>query len=695
MDLATGSTSGTVTVLIGNGSGGFTPSSGIPYLADQLFSGSATSVAVADLNGDGVPDIAIAVPAANRIAALIGDGSGAFSSAGITSFFLGSQPYALAAGGINRGGLQNLITTFNGTSNVTQSLGVPAVSHTALATAANTTVTTGQSVPMTITVTGPQLDFNPPTGIVTISDGVTVLGRASLTTSPCAFNVSGLGVGSHAIAASYGGDSRTSGSGSNTIVIDVLQAQTISFGALSPVTFGATPAALSATASSGLGVTFNSNSTGVCTVLGTTITVLSPGTCSITATQSGDGTHAAAPPVTQTFLVSPPTPAIASVTPNTIPARSSGTAITIAGSNFISGATVTFTPPNSTPQTITPTQVQAAQLAATIPASYLTTAGTAQISVNNGFNAFSNQTPFLITPAAQTITFNPISNQILGISPFPIAVRSTARLPITVTSSTPTVCKVSASLVMLLNAGTCSLSASQAGTGSYSAAASVTQTFAVNLATPSGSFTASSVTSNGNHATVASGDFNGDGIPDLAIADFVDQTVTVTLGDGAGGFVAQGPIAAGYNPLLPVTGDFNGDGKVDLAWLNGGTGGGFSVMLGDGHGGFASAPASPLVFGTAIDSLVVADFNGDGIQDLASSDSISNTVRVFLGDGAGAFSAASGSPITVGLSPTCIAVGDFNRDGIADLAVADANGSDVRVLLGNGSGGFALAPQQD
>jgi ABC-type uncharacterized transport system substrate-binding protein len=92
--------------------------------------------------------------------------------------------------------------------------------------------------------------------------------------------------------------------------------QTITFNALSAQTLGSTPPPLSAVATSGLAVGFISNSTAVCTVSGVNITLVKLGTCSITASQPGNSTYAAATPVTRTFVVSAGPPAIVSLSPN-------------------------------------------------------------------------------------------------------------------------------------------------------------------------------------------------------------------------------------------------------------------------------------------------------------------------------------------------------------------------------------------
>src|SRR6266851_4240058 len=88
-------------------------------------------------------------------------------------------------------------------------------------------------------------------------------------------------------------------------------------------------------------------------------------------------------------------------------------------------------------------------------------------------------------------------------------------------------------------------------------------------------------------------------------------------------------------------------------------------------------------------SVAVGDFNGDGVQDLAVANFGSNTVSVLLGNGDGTFRA----PLTfgVGTNPHFVAVGDFNRDGKQDLAVANFGSNTVSVLLGNIDGTFQAA----
>jgi len=94
-----------------------------------------------------------------------------------------------------------------------------------------------------------------------------------------------------------------------------------------------------------------------------------------------------------------------------------------------------------------------------------------------------------------------------------------------------------------------------------------------------------------------------------------------------------------------------------------------------------------------LSQIAVGDFNGDGIQDLATANQNDNNVTVLLGNGSGGFAPAAGSPFSAGSFPVSVVVGDFNGDGIQDLATANQSSSNnVTILLGNGSGGYSAAP---
>ncbi|MBZ5700809.1 MAG: FG-GAP-like repeat-containing protein [Acidobacteriia bacterium] len=196
-------------------------------------------------------------------------------------------------------------------------------------------------------------------------------------------------------------------------------------------------------------------------------------------------------------------------------------------------------------------------------------------------------------------------------------------------------------------------------------------------------------------SAIASGDFNGDSLPDLVVANQSSNNVTVLLGKGDGTFTpaAASPIAAGNGPSAIVTGDFNGDGKRDFAVSNF-SDNTVSVFLGNGLGGFSAAPGSPFLLPGGEQgpvALGTADFNGDGKADLAVVNRTSNNVSILLGNGDGTFHAASGSPIAVGATPVALAAGDLNGDTRPDLAIVNQADNSVTVLLNNGDGTFQAA----
>jgi hypothetical protein len=185
--------------------------------------------------------------------------------------------------------------------------------------------------------------------------------------------------------------------------------------------------------------------------------------------------------------------------------------------------------------------------------------------------------------------------------------------------------------------------------------------------------------------SVAVSDFNGDGKQDLAVANFNSNNVSILLGDGAGSFAAAVNFGTGASPYSVAVGDFNGDGRQDLAVANINSAN-ISTLLGDGTGNFS--PAINLAADSQPISVAVGDFNGDGKQDLAVANFNSANMSIFLGDGSGSFSAATN--FGVGSGPTSVAVGDFNNDGKQDLAVANEGSGAIMILLGDGAGSFSI-----
>src|SRR5256712_3446229 len=213
------------------------------------------------------------------------------------------------------------------------------------------------------------------------------------------------------------------------------------------------------------------------------------------------------------------------------------------------------------------------------------------------------------------------------------------------------------------------------------------------------SFTPAATFGVGTHPqSVAVGDFNGDGKPDLAVANAGSDTVSVLLGDGDGTFQAARTVAAGSAPVFLAVGDFNGDGKSDLVVADYGFAPDyscypcnrsttFSALLGNGDGTFQSART--VGAGSGPNSVAVGDFNGDGKLDLAVANYDSTTVSVLLGNGDGTFQTAQN--FGAGGSPAFVAAGDFNGDGKLDLAVANYGSTTVSVLISNSDRPVATA----
>lgn len=190
--------------------------------------------------------------------------------------------------------------------------------------------------------------------------------------------------------------------------------------------------------------------------------------------------------------------------------------------------------------------------------------------------------------------------------------------------------------------------------------------------------------------SVAVGDFNGDGRLDLAVANQVGNNVSILLGNARpnfGTFQTAVNYAVGVYPLSIAAGDFNSDGHLDLATANSGSNS-ISILLGNPNGTFQ--PAFSYAAGIHPYSVAVADFNGDGGLDLVVANaSGGHTVSVLLGSSNGSFQAAV--PYDVGLNPSTVAVGDFNGDGRPDLVVANQSSANVSILSGNANGTFAAA----
>jgi len=197
---------------------------------------------------------------------------------------------------------------------------------------------------------------------------------------------------------------------------------------------------------------------------------------------------------------------------------------------------------------------------------------------------------------------------------------------------------------------------------------------------------------------IAIADMNGDGNPDLVIADHQSPFLTILLGDGKGGFhpAPGSPVDVHSNPHPHgvVAADFNGDGHPDVVTDSWGSNQ-IELLLGDGKGGLQT-PGKYFATGhRPYERLRSADFNDDGHPDIVTTNLDDGTVTILLGDGKGGFRNALGSPFPAGAKPWEVAIDDVDGDRNPDLLIipyerdiADPSQNALAILQGDGIGRF-------
>jgi len=328
----------------------------------------------------------------------------------------------------------------------------------------------------------------------------------------------------------------------------------------------------------------------------------------------------------------------------------SGFTLTVNGTGFVPGSAVLW---NGSPRITTFNSAR--QLTAAIPASDVATLGTASISVANTGSPSSNVDFFQITNPTTAVSLSR-ADFATGLSPHALISAdfdADGRLDLAI-----------------------------ANTGD--------NTVSILLGNGDGTFTAKPTlaTGSGPYSLIA-GDFNNDGKLDLAVTNFANgapSTVSIFIGNGDGTFAAGVTYAVGSGPISVVTGDFNGDGKLDLAVANQNDHS-ISILIGNGDGTFQSQMVS-LTGGSDVAAVATGDFDGDGKLDLAVTNPSANTVSVLLGNGNGTFQPPAPALYVTGDHPIAVSTADLNGDGILDLAVTNLSANTVSILLGNGDGTF-------
>ncbi|MGA2099544.1 MAG: choice-of-anchor D domain-containing protein [Candidatus Sulfotelmatobacter sp.] len=333
--------------------------------------------------------------------------------------------------------------------------------------------------------------------------------------------------------------------------------------------------------------------------------------------------------------------------PTTAAPGSPATTLTINGAGFASGDSVLW---NGSSRTTT--FISAGTIQASLLASDLATAGTAQVTVKNtsGAGGVSNSQPFQIASSASTLA---MAGPALSVGEDPRGM-----------------------VVADFNGdGRPDLAVVNRGSNTVS----------ILLGNGDGTFAAQSSFATGTDPiAIAVGDFNGDGKLDLVTANRASYNISVLLGNGDGTFQSHVDYVAGTEPIGIVVADFNRDGYLDVAEINSADNT-ISVLLGVGNGTFQPQVTYPS--GSSPNAIAVGDFNGDGIADLAAADSATSNVAVLFGNGDGTFGNASFYP--TGSDPDGLLAADLNGDGKLDLVAANNGSNTISVLLNNGGGIFA------
>ena len=195
-----------------------------------------------------------------------------------------------------------------------------------------------------------------------------------------------------------------------------------------------------------------------------------------------------------------------------------------------------------------------------------------------------------------------------------------------------------------------------------------------------------------NSYGVVATDLNADGAPDLAVVNGTSSDLSVYLRQPGGGFVQESgsPFSGLSGPNYAAAGNFYPapDTRTDLAVANF-VNSTVSVLIRNESGGFSDEPngGSPLPVGGQTGTVASADFGGDSRPDIVASDFTNGRIRVFIRQLTG-FSQRE--TVTVGAQPRQFGLGDFNGDGQTDLAVANFGSDTVTVLIGDRDRGFAV-----
>jgi hypothetical protein len=324
--------------------------------------------------------------------------------------------------------------------------------------------------------------------------------------------------------------------------------------------------------------------------------------------------------------------------------------LTVNGTGFVSGSSI-----NWNGAALSTTFVRSSQLTATVPASNIAKASTASITVSSpGPGGGTSNVAFFAVSAPTTLQFTSFPNANVGdpfSGPLVADFNRDGKLDFVV-SATFYLDEQPTPYVFLGN-----------GDGTFQTSKGIGQPL----------------------ETLAVGDFNGDGIPDLAGTTYDTQNftgmVSVLLGNGDGTFTTASAYPLPAIPESLMTGDFNGDGKLDVAVADQASG--VYVFLGNGDGTFQNPVISNI--GNLNLAGAVGDFNGDGKLDFIGIEGLQ--LGWFRGNGDGTFQPPS-TFYSVGANSDSVFAADLNGDGKLDLVTVQESADTYTVMLGNGDGTF-------
>jgi len=183
---------------------------------------------------------------------------------------------------------------------------------------------------------------------------------------------------------------------------------------------------------------------------------------------------------------------------------------------------------------------------------------------------------------------------------------------------------------------------------------------------------------------MAVGDFDDDGLEDIVVVGTSKALQWFRGTDGSLERVGE-PLTLAGSPVGAAAGHLNDDASLDVVVANDdGAGGTVQVLLGNGDGTFAPF-GEPFMTGGGVAGVVIADFTGDGFNDVATVSAVNNSVRVLRNSGTG-FLQLPGNDYSVGLEPVGLVVAELNGDGQPDIVAVNRSSDSVSVLLGSGSG---------